>query len=392
MLFRSNAIGSVTSGTDVKTALTQIVSTQLVAQQDLVNAVQTAVTNNTTVNSGTFTGANLVTSVDTAAQSVQNVVQTTTTVTTLGAPLRPSVTVGAGATFDSRITTADITAGVKVNVSLDSNSLAQAGDKLVLQMNGQNVATYTLLPGDIPVGTGTTTHTFTGLTLGADGAKGFLAHLERGTTVGPNSLLATTNVDTAAVTPSALDLVTSDDTGTSTTDNFTRKTTIIIQGTAEAGSSVVVTADGTTNAPAVITDSAGKFSATLTGLAAGAHSITAVATDVSGNVSAASTALSVTISNAPTAATIANQSIAEDASVNIALPIGVNAFADTDAGDVLTYSASGLPTGLSISATTGAITGSVGNSGVGTANVTITATDKAGATADRKSTRLNSSH
>ena len=377
----NTSIEKVAISDGATSALTQIVSNQIVAQQTLVTAMQTAVTGSTTVDNTQFAGANLLTKTDTAIQTVETITQVTSTVTTLGAPLRPNVTVGGGATFDSRLTTADIGAGAHVKVTLDANGLAQTGDKLVLQMNGTTVATYTLLVGDIPVGAGTTTHSFDGLTLGSDGSKTFVAHLERGTTIGPNSQLAVTTVDTVATAPSALDLITADDTGVLTTDNFTSKTTIKVQGTAEAGASVVVTADGTTNAPAVVADSSGTFIATLTGLSAGSHSITAVATDFSGNTSVASTALSVTISTAPAAATIGAQTVAEDSAVSIALPTGGAAFADTDAGDVLTYSATGLPTGLIINATTGAITGTVANAGVGSHNVTVIATDKAGMTA-----------
>ena len=62
-----------------------------------------------------------------------------------------------------------------------------------------------------------------------------------------------------------------------------------------------------------------------------------------------------------------------------AIPNGT--FTDPDAGDTLSYSASGLPAGLTINATTGAISGNP--SAAGTASVTITATDSHGATATK---------
>jgi hypothetical protein len=52
-----------------------------------------------------------------------------------------------------------------------------------------------------------------------------------------------------------------------------------------------------------------------------------------------------------------------------------SSFTDVDAGDHLTYAATGLPTGLTLNATTGVISGSVANTGV--SHVSVTATDTA---------------
>jgi predicted extracellular nuclease len=56
-----------------------------------------------------------------------------------------------------------------------------------------------------------------------------------------------------------------------------------------------------------------------------------------------------------------------------------NKFTDIDAGDTLSYSASGLPSGASIAANTGVISGAVSKTGIFA--VTVTATDKKGLTA-----------
>ena len=56
------------------------------------------------------------------------------------------------------------------------------------------------------------------------------------------------------------------------------------------------------------------------------------------------------------------------------------AFTDPNTGDVLTYSASGLPTGLTINATTGKINGTIANTATGSYDVTVTAKDNKGAT------------
>jgi hypothetical protein len=59
------------------------------------------------------------------------------------------------------------------------------------------------------------------------------------------------------------------------------------------------------------------------------------------------------------------------------------AFSDADVGESLTYSATGLPAGLTINATTGAISGTPTGGRQAPFSVTITATDRAGATASR---------
>ncbi|MFM9967847.1 MAG: putative Ig domain-containing protein, partial [Burkholderiales bacterium] len=376
----TNAIENVSGGTDITAALTQIVGTQLVAQENLVTSIGTAITTGggAVIDTSAYSGANLLTAVDTASQNVEDIVPSTNTVTTVGEPGRPLITSGTGTTADLRLTQTDITAGIDATVSLTSASLAQAGDKLVLMLNGVKLAEYTLLAADIPAGTASTSYKFDNIDLGTDGSKRLNVHLERGTTVGPNSNDAIVTVDTNATAPSALALVAADDTGASATDGFTSKTTVKVQGTAEFGSTVTVT-DGTATTTA-ITASDGTFVATLTGLTAGSHSVTATAVDFSGNTSAASSALTVFVSTAPTKTTIAAQTVAEGAAFTLNAS---TSFSDGDAGDALTYSATGLPTGITISATTGVISGSFNEPGpgVGANNVNVTATDKSGLTA-----------
>ncbi len=63
-------------------------------------------------------------------------------------------------------------------------------------------------------------------------------------------------------------------------------------------------------------------------------------------------------------------------------------FSDPDTGDVLTFSASGLPAGLSINPTTGVISGTIANNASvsGPFAVSVTATDPHGATSTRNFT------
>jgi hypothetical protein len=98
----------------------------------------------------------------------------------------------------------------------------------------------------------------------------------------------------APVAPTGLDLAADDDSGTSSTDNITNKTTgLTITGTAEAGSTVELF-DGTASLGTLVAGANGSFTKDLD-LAAGVHQITAKATDNAGNVSAASTALAILV-------------------------------------------------------------------------------------------------
>jgi Putative Ig domain/Protein of unknown function (DUF2974)/Domain of unknown function (DUF4114) len=95
---------------------------------------------------------------------------------------------------------------------------------------------------------------------------------------------------------------------------------------------------------------------------------------------------SATINNAPVASKpLVNASAIQDKPFTLALPVG--AFTDTDAGDVLTYSATlangaVLPTWLKLDTATGTFTGTPASTNLGSLQVKVTATDKAQATAN----------
>ncbi len=101
-------------------------------------------------------------------------------------------------------------------------------------------------------------------------------------------------------------------------------------------------------------------------------------TDSQGGFSTATVTITVTgINSAPVSTPIAAQSSIDGGSVT--LNVSGN-FSDPDAGDLLTFSASSLPPGLSINSTTGIISGTINNNASvgGPYSVTITATDIAG--------------
>ncbi|MYZ45166.1 VCBS domain-containing protein, partial [Schauerella aestuarii] len=147
------------------------------------------------------------------------------------------------------------------------------------------------------------------------------------------------------------------------------------------GGSFTVASDGTyTFAPGSAFQSLG----------AGATAITTVSytiTDPSGATSTATLQVTVTGTNdAPvltTGVTLAGQINTDADTVNVGV---ANQFRDPDAGDTLTYSATGLPDGLSINSATGVISGILASSasqggpdGNGVYSIVVTATDGSGA-------------
>jgi autotransporter-associated beta strand protein len=114
-----------------------------------------------------------------------------------------------------------------------------------------------------------------------------------------NSVGSTTGVLVDAVAPaapSAPDLASGSDTGSSNSDNITGDETPTFTGTAEAGSTVTLyDTDGTAVLGSATADGSGNWSITSSVLSAGSHTITAKAADAAGNVSVASAGLTIEI-------------------------------------------------------------------------------------------------
>ncbi|QMS76651.1 putative Ig domain-containing protein [Aeromonas veronii] len=127
----------------------------------------------------------------------------------------------------------------------------------------------------------------------------------------------------------------------------------------------------------------GTFSGTPTNGDVGNINIRVTATDSSNALVSSTFVLTVVNTNdAPTAGSIANQSVNEDAALSFTLP--ANTFADVDVGDSLTLSAtladgSALPGWLSFNPATGTFSGTPTNGDVGNINIRVTATDSSNA-------------
>ncbi|WP_298686082.1 Ig-like domain-containing protein, partial [uncultured Sphingomonas sp.] len=146
--------------------------------------------------------------------------------------------------------------------------------------------------------------------------------------------------------------------------------TLTVTGATALHGSVVVNADQT-------------LGYTPDALYSGADTISYAITDGEGGVAQAAVAVTIAhVNHAPTATgTLADQSTQDAATVRYAT---AGSFTDVD-GDALTYSATGLPAGLTIDAGTGVISGTLGHSDSqpngGAYTVVVTATDPSNASA-----------
>jgi Ca2+-binding RTX toxin-like protein len=122
------------------------------------------------------------------------------------------------------------------------------------------------------------------------------------------------------------------------------------------------------------------FSGTPTNDDVGTYSIMVTATDTSGETASTGFNLEViNVNDAPEVQNpIDNQTTMEDASYSFVVP--TDTFKDVDVGDVLTYSVTGLPEGLTFDEATMTISGIP--VGIGVYAITVTATDTSGASVD----------
>ncbi|HXC85406.1 MAG TPA: putative Ig domain-containing protein, partial [Trebonia sp.] len=122
-----------------------------------------------------------------------------------------------------------------------------------------------------------------------------------------------------------------------------------------------------------INSSTGLISGTPT--TAGTSSVTVTATDGTGASGSASFSWTISSSGTTNTVTVTNPG-SQSGTVGTAASLQVQA-SDSASGQTLTYSASGLPAGLSINSSTGLISGTPTTAG--TSSVTVTATDTTGA-------------
>ncbi|WP_198781880.1 Ig-like domain-containing protein [Shewanella putrefaciens] len=237
------------------------------------------------------------------------------------APVEPVVTTPAGAISSNQTTT------------LISGTHAEDGLTISLyaDVNNDGVADNATVLDDTIVVAGAWTLS-AALSTDSDNNFVVVASDAASNVSAPQNVPTITQDATVPVAPSAPDLDAASDSGVSSTDNITKNTTLVLTGTAEAGTSVVLSSHldgelGTVNA-----DGSGAWSVNATSVSPGTHSITAVATDIAGNSSVASSTLSVTIdTTAPTSSAIDHQNIQPgESSSTLAFTIADDVTAATD--------------------------------------------------------------
>src|SRR5206468_4142927 len=119
----------------------------------------------------------------------------------------------------------------------------------------------------------------------------------------------------------------------------------------------------------IINAATGLISGTLPSSSAGVYPVTATVSDGSLTNSQAFTWTVTNVNQPPTLTAPANQTSAENAAISLQLVA-----TDPD-GTALTYSATGLPPSLTVTAATGLISGTLSFTSAGTYSVTATASD-----------------
>nr|WP_256613131.1 putative Ig domain-containing protein [Shewanella baltica] len=123
----------------------------------------------------------------------------------------------------------------------------------------------------------------------------------------------------------------------------------------------------------------GVLSGTPSNADVGSHAVTLKVTDTDGLTAEQSFSITVTnVNDAPTISSTAITAATQDAAYSYTF-----AAADTDVGDVLTFSAVTKPSWLSFNAATGLLSGTPSNADVGSHAVTLKVTDTDGLTADQ---------
>lgn len=204
------------------------------------------------------------------------------------APTAPTIT----AITDDSGTPADRITNDK---TLIISGTAEANSTVEVLLNGAAIGTATT------DGTGNWSFDYTGTPLG-DGVKAFTAKAtDVAGNTSPASAVFNVTIDTAA--PTAPTITSFNDNTGNTSDSITNDTTLILTGTAEAGSTVTIFQNGT-QIGTVTANATGNwlFDHTATSLTDATYAYTATATDKAGNTSVASAAFNITVDTTPPAA------------------------------------------------------------------------------------------
>jgi hypothetical protein len=201
------------------------------------------------------------------------------------APAAPAIT---GVASDTGSSTTD---GITSDGTLILSGTAEANSTVTITRIGTGVI------GSVAAnGSGIWSFDYTGTTLTAGNYSFTATAADAAGNISATSGTFSITIDTAAPSaPSITGIV--NDTGASSSDGITNDQTLVLNGTAEANSTVAVTRTGTGVIGTVTADGSGNWTFNYTGttLVGGSYSFTATATDAAGNVSAPSATFNVTI-------------------------------------------------------------------------------------------------
>ena len=190
-------------------------------------------------------------------------------------------------------------------VTIPNNGFTSDSTPL-LSGNGEPGARITVYDGTQPLGS---------TTVGANGTWSFISgtlsngphtlNVVQTDAAGNSSPQVSTTLVVDNVAPVASTLIITDDAGntpvTLANGAFTRDTTPVLSGRAEAGA-IVTIFDGTTAIGSVSVGSGGTWTFTPAALANGAHTLSTTVTDAAGNVSTGNTSATVNVDTVPPAA------------------------------------------------------------------------------------------
>ena len=301
-----------------------------------------------------------------------------------------TVTINVGGTNDAPVDgdeTANVTEDTTLTVDATSGLLANATDT---EGDSLSITDYAIagISGTQTVGSVVTIPGVGGIQINADGSYSF-APVNNYTGAVPVVTYTVSDgnggTDTSTLT---LTMVPVNDAPDAVDNSYTtaEDTALTIAAPGVLGNDTDVDGDTltvTTNtAPAngaVLVNADGSFTYTPDVDFNGTDTFTYTISDGNGGSDTATVTITVdAVNDAPTSVALANQS--NDDSETVLLDVS-GSFSDVDAGDSLTFSATGLPPGLSIDAS-GNITGTIDSSAStgGPYSVTVTATDTGGLT------------
>ena len=191
---------------------------------------------------------------------------------------------------------------------------------------------------------------------------------------GPGVPTAAQSIPGAAAAEGAAPAVAVATTGGSTSGGATSGVTAASTAPTSTSPSTSTSTTSTSTSTTMISDTSTATGTTTTAGTAGSGSSTTTSTSTS-TTSAVTTPIHQTVDTGPTSTAIATQSVAEGSP--LAFDAGAH-FAASTYGGSLTFSASSLPTGLSIDPRTGVISGAATDAMYGNNAITVTATDSHG--------------